>query len=146
MANFFKNIMIGKNRGFTLIELLVVVAIIGILASIVLASLGTARDKAGDAAVKKNLSNMRAQAELYYDDNYNYTAVCSDVKMDEMYDEAVRVGSGAGECADGSTTKWAANAKLRSDSTAYWCVDYDGTSKETASDTISEVGTDWDCD
>jgi prepilin-type N-terminal cleavage/methylation domain-containing protein len=60
-----------KARGFTLIELLVVIAIIGILAGIVLASLGTARNKGKDASVQESMSSMRAAEEIYYGNNGN---------------------------------------------------------------------------
>lgn len=57
----------SKNKGFTLIELLVVVAIIGILSSVVLASLNTARAKARDAKRLSDMRQMQIALELYYD-------------------------------------------------------------------------------
>jgi prepilin-type N-terminal cleavage/methylation domain-containing protein len=50
--------------GFTLIELLLVIAIIALLASVVMASLTTARAKGFDSAIKENLNGIRTQANL----------------------------------------------------------------------------------
>ncbi|MCR4280783.1 MAG: type II secretion system GspH family protein [Candidatus Kaiserbacteria bacterium] len=58
--------------GFTLIELLVVIAIIGILSSIVLASLNTARQKSRDARRVSDIKQLQLALELYYDANGTY--------------------------------------------------------------------------
>jgi prepilin-type N-terminal cleavage/methylation domain-containing protein len=67
MQKFYK-------RGFTLIELLVVIAIIGILASIVLASLDSARKKGRDARRIADIKQIQLALELYYDASGVYPA------------------------------------------------------------------------
>ncbi len=61
----------SKNQGFTLIELLVVIAIVGILSSVVLASLSSARTKARDARRIADLNQIKTALELFYD-SYGY--------------------------------------------------------------------------
>ncbi len=148
--------------GFTLIELLVVVAIIGILASIVLASLNTARAKGVDAAVKGTIANARAQAGLFYDDNGNdYTGVCTvaggispmvqsaaeklgvvpaavGINTDDFVydaDGAVTAANSAPSVCHDSVTAWAAivSLKLPSTPSSGWCADSTGASREATS-------------
>jgi prepilin-type N-terminal cleavage/methylation domain-containing protein len=126
-------------RAFTLIELLVVVAIIGILTSVVLGSLNTARNKAQDAAVKSNLSSARGQAELYHDANANsFEDVCDSgagvngvktiypaVSAAVFAAGGVTVGSGpttlsSGTCND-TESAWAAEAALVTG--GFYCID-----------------------
>ena len=57
----------GRGKGFTLIELLVVIAIIGVLASIVLASLNSARRKSRDARRIADIKQIQLALELYFD-------------------------------------------------------------------------------
>jgi len=63
-------------KGFTLIELLVVIAIIAILASIVMVAMSGARNKARDARIQGDLSQVRTLAELINDDTGSYASTC----------------------------------------------------------------------
>lgn len=133
---------IKQKRGFTLIELLVVIAIIGILSTVVLSSLNSARAKGKDASAKSEMASIRSQAGLYYDDNNQSFGVdgtdCNTV--DSLFDPAATNNinglitaaeaavTGTAVCANSSTAYVVGLPLLNGDS---WCVDSTGYSGTT---------------
>lgn len=84
---------IKNNRGFTLIELLVVIAIIGMLSSMVLASLNVARKKAHDSRRISDFENVQLAMNLYYDKYGDYPVVpyecCSSQQHNQHFEDMV---------------------------------------------------------
>jgi len=61
-----------NKKGFTLIELLVVIAIIGLLSTLAVVALGSAREKARDSKRLSDVKQMQTALELFFTDSNHY--------------------------------------------------------------------------
>ena len=69
----------SNNRsGFTLVELLVVISIIGMLSSLAVVSLNSARIKARDAKRLADVRQIQTALELYFNSNFHYAGAAGD--------------------------------------------------------------------
>lgn len=146
-----------KNKGFTLIELLVVIAIIGLLASIVLVSLGPARAKSRDAKRQADLKQINLAMEMCYDDatcgggeaKYIDTTAGADTLsaigdfMPTVPKDPKDSDSNQYTWTDGTNNYYCVYTKSESETNTYYCASNKGTGKDTYSGT--DVPTNADC-
>ncbi|MDD5109711.1 MAG: type II secretion system protein [Patescibacteria group bacterium] len=64
-------------KGFTLIELLVVIAIIGLLSTLAIVALSSARSKARDSKRTSDMKQVQTALELYFNDKQYYPLAAS---------------------------------------------------------------------
>ncbi len=113
-----------NKKGFTLIELLVVIAIIGLLSTLAVVALGSAREKARDSKRLSDLKQVQTALELYYTDQGDYPTAAT----------AVTLGSATAACfnasgfgATGCTSAYMGLVPADPGSNAYSYVSADGT-------------------
>ncbi len=94
-----------NKKGFTLIELLVVIAIIGLLSTLAVVALGSARVKARDAKRLSDLKQVQTALELYYTDKDLYPVEIAAVVLGDVNNICLNL-------ADGLTTTGCAKAYM----------------------------------
>ncbi len=122
--------MFKKNKGFTLLELLVVIAIIGILSTIVLVSLQSARRRAQDAAIQSQLAQIPSAAELYRlgDGDGGFEGLCANTGVDNLIQAISKESPGTVVCEANENTYCASAEAVEAEvgGVNVFCVDSEG--------------------
>lgn len=129
-------------KGFTLIELLVVIAIIGILSSVVLVSLNSARNRGKDTRIIAGVQQLRSMLESIYSSDYSagisasntannngsgfsFSGTASTTAQQLLTDASSNSGK-IYVTTDSTRNIWAIYGQLPSNTANYFCIDSTG--------------------
>jgi prepilin-type N-terminal cleavage/methylation domain-containing protein len=151
-------------KGFTLIELIVVIAIIGLLAAIVLASLTAASNTAHDNSVKAGLRELSTQIQsdatsgnfgagltLPWGVSSAGSPYCSpwlipvnDIRIQQIltniYQNSATSNPGFHCSVDSTGTKWAVSVSVLRGTSGPWCIDNSGGFRNTSVNVVTPIG------
>jgi prepilin-type N-terminal cleavage/methylation domain-containing protein len=118
--------------GFTIVELLIVIAIIGILSSVILGSLSTARDDGLSAKIKSEMTVLSKRARVDESQSFTFDVVCgsngvaTSTEIARIITSIERFAPSPVVC-NSNTEEYAVSVEISS--TTHWCVDSVGVSK-----------------
>ena len=129
-------------KNYKIMEALIILVLVGILSTVVIFAINSARKKSGDMTVKAGLNQVRTQADVYFNYNGSYSDVCNPAKdgrdpkgINKMVSESAKSDGFDGTVSyngDSSTNDvkcnstengWAAQVPLKNEQ-GYYCVDY----------------------
>ena len=110
-----------RHHGFTLIEVIAVIAIIGILASVTLASLSGARENPRDKFAISTMQSIIIQASLYRANHANYSGLCAHATITDLFDDINDAVGATPSCITNPTTGYEMQLLLLSGQT--YCID-----------------------
>ena len=119
-------------KNFTLIELLVAIVIIGILASVILASLSDARDQGIETKIKTEMDSIAKRAAIDEASSFTYETVCGSATINQSpeitaLETSINSLASSSMICNSESTRYAISVPI---GITHFCIDSTGTKKE----------------